>query len=630
MTNHERRDLEVTLRERQELLREIKEKNEIVAVISEYTTLKRSGRGWLGLCPFHAEKTPSFNVNQAKQLYYCFGCGAGGDVLSFIMKVENVDFIAAARRLANRAGIAWPELQPASDAERQKEPLFKLTKLAAVFFRYCLKKAESAELARKYLAKRQITPDSAESFGIGFAPPGWHNLTEVLRQKNFSLETAESLGLLGFGENGFYDRFRDRLIFPIYDFKGDIVGFGGRVFDNSQPKYLNSPESLLFHKSRLLYGLFQAKETIRRKRQVIIVEGYLDVIQAHQAGFTQTIASLGTSLTSEQVKIIKRYASEAVLAYDGDPAGQNATQKGVELLQEAGVTLKILKLPPGHDPDSLIREEGATAFQTLLDNRLNLIDYKLSLVGERSDLNSPEGQAAAVKGVLPQLAAVADQIAREAYVRKIAREIGVSETAIFNELRRWNRNNGNNSQDLDRINNNSYTKETNQNSSGLAELSDLGALTPLQRAIFAAEKELLQLTLQEYDKLERIKEELEAEDFRFAVWRDLFIALEQGFESNENSQIVLDELAGPVREVAAALVAEQEVKNGPSDVSGILKRLQMLRLQEKIQSLTRQISTGRDCNGLLLDESDLKTKIVEFTELKRRLQRDFPHFTAEI
>jgi DNA primase len=618
------------LRERQELLREIKEKNDIVAVISEYTTLKRSGRGWLGLCPFHAEKTPSFNVNQVKQLYYCFGCGAGGDVLSFIMKVENVDFITAARRLANRAGIAWPELQPASDAERQKEPLFKLTKLAAVFFRHCLKKTESAEFARKYLAKRRITPGSEESFGIGFAPPGGHNLAEVFKLKNFSLETVESLGLVGFGENGFYDRFRDRLIFPIYDFKGNIIGFGGRVFDNSQPKYLNSPESLLFHKSRLLYGLFQAKETIRRKRQVIIVEGYLDVIQAHQAGFTQTIASLGTSLTSEQVKIIKRYASEAVLAYDGDPAGQNATQKGVELLQEAGLEIKILKLPPGHDPDSLIREEGAAAFQTLLDHRLNLVDYKLNFASERYDLNSPEGQAATVKEVLPQLAAVADQIAREAYVRKIARKIGVSETAIFNELRRWIRNNGNNSQDLDRINNNSYTKEINQNSSCPAELSDLGALTPLQRAIFAAEKELLQLTLQEYDKLERIKEELEAEDFHFAVWRDLFIALGQGFESNENSQIVLDELVGPVREVAAALVAEQEVKSGPSDVSGILKRLQMLRLQEKIQSLTRQISTGRDSNGLLLDESDLKTKIIEFTELKRRLQRDFPHFTAEI
>jgi DNA primase len=621
---------EAILRERQELLLEIKEKNDIVAVVSEYTTLKKAGRGWIGLCPFHSEKTPSFNVNQEKQFFYCFGCGMGGDVLSFIMKAENVDFIAAARRLANRAGIEWPEYQPHTDEERRREELYKLTKLAAAFFGHCLSNADNAAPARQYLEKRQIKAASGERFGLGFAPPGWHQLTQVLKQKNFSLEVAESLGLVGLGDNGFYDRFRERLIFPIFDFKGNIAGFGGRVLDDSQPKYLNSPESSLFHKSNLLYGLYQAKETMRKTHQAIIVEGYFDVVQAHQAGFTQTIASLGTALTREQVKIIKRYASEAVLAYDGDSAGQNATQKGVELLLEAGLEIKIIHLPDRHDPDSLICEEGAAAFQALLDRRVNLVEYKISSTIGKFDLNAPEEQAAAVQEVLPHLAAVTSNIAREAYVRQISRVIGISETAIFNELRRFLRNNGKNSQVLDRINNNSYTKEMIQNNPPLVGWVNPGNLTPLQKAIFDVEKELLQLTLQEYDKLERIKEELEAKDFRFAVWRDLFTALEQGIDSVENSQSVLDELSSSVREVAATLLAEQEVKNQPRDLAGILSRLKMLHLQEKIQSLTNHISTGRDENGLELTETELKAKILEFTELKRRLQKEFPHFTAEL
>lgn len=616
--------------DRQELLREIKEKNDIVSVISEYTTLKRSGRGLIGLCPFHSEKTPSFNVNQAKQFFYCFGCGKGGDVISFIMKIENLDFVGAAKRLAQRAGIEWPEYQPISEEERKKERLYKLNKLAAVFFEHCLTKTETGEPARRYLINRKTMPETWSAFGLGFAPAGWHHLTELLKQKNVALEEAEKLGLVGFGENGYYDRFRERLMFPIMDLRGNIVGFGGRIFDNSQPKYLNSPESVLFHKSNLLYGLYQAKESIRRKQQVIIVEGYFDVIQAHQAGFTQAIASLGTALTREHVKLIKRYATEVVLAYDADNAGRSATAKGIELLSEAGLEIKIMELPAGHDPDSLIRQEGAAAFEALLQNRMTLLDYKIKQVVENYDINTPEGKATAVREVLPELATVNSTIAREAYIRRISREIGVSETAVFNELRRWVRNTGKNSQILDRINNNSYTNEINSNNQPEVILFNPENLTPLQKAIFEVEKELLQLALQEYDKFARIKEELKAEDFRFEVWRTLFKALDQINLTGTDSEIILNELTSSTREIAATLLAEHEVRDKPVDLTGILNRLKMLHLQEAIQSLTNQISTGRDVNGQVLSEAELKTKILEFTELKRRLQKDFPHFTAEI
>ncbi|MGD8400235.1 MAG: DNA primase [Bacillota bacterium] len=619
------------VQDRQELYREIKAKNDIVAVISEYTTLKKAGRRWIGLCPFHAEKTPSFNVNQEKQVYYCFGCGKGGDVLSFIMQADNVDFTTAARRLANRAGIAWPEYQPRSEEEQRRVELYQLTKLAALFYRHCLNKVATAAPARQYLEKRRIGTASAERFGLGFAPPGWRQLTLVLRQKKFSLEAAERLGLVGLGENGFYDRFRERLIFPIFDGKGNIAGFGGRVFDNSQPKYLNSPESSLFHKSNLLYGLYQAKETMRRTGQAIVVEGYLDVIQAHQAGFTQAIASLGTALTREQVKMIKRYASEVILAYDGDAAGQKAIRKGAELLKEADLEIKVIALPENHDPDSLIREAGPAAFQALLEQRRNLVEYTIETTVKQYDLQTPEAQAKVVREVLPHLAAVTNNIAREAYVRQISRTVGVSETAIFTELRRFLRSgNGKNSQVLDRINNNSYTKEMIPDSSPATGWVDPERLTPLQKAIFEVEKELLQLALQEYDKLERIKKELKAKDFRFSIWRDLFIQLEQGVDFAEKAPVVFDELSSSLREIAAALLAEQEIKNEPRDLEGILNQLKRLHLQEEIQSLTKQISTGRDAAGQELTQTDLRAKILEFTELKRRLQKEFPHFTAEL
>jgi DNA primase len=305
----------------QELIQEIREKNDIVAVISEYVTLRRSGRSLLGLCPFHSEKTSSFNVNEEKQFYYCFGCSQGGDVFSFIMKKEGLEFFEAARRLADRAGILWPEEEAASAAGKEREEYLRINKLATAFFNHCLLKTKTGKPALDYLQERGITPATAERFGLGYAPADWHTLTEIFRRKEVDLTQAERLGLIGSGENGYYDRFRDRVIFPISDAQGRIVGFGGRAFGSAgEPKYLNSPESPFFHKGHFWFGLNLAKESIRKTGQAIIVEGYLDAIQAHQAGFSQAVASLGTALTREQARILVRFAKDAVLAYDADAA----------------------------------------------------------------------------------------------------------------------------------------------------------------------------------------------------------------------------------------------------------------------------------------------------------------------
>lgn len=612
-----------------EIIQEIKEKNDIVAVVSEYVSLRKAGRSLLGLCPFHSEKTPSFNVNPNKQFFYCFGCGAGGDVISFLMKVENLEFIDAARRLADRAGIPWPESDLENEEYQKKETLYKVNQLTAAFYHHLLLKTENSIHARNYLEKRGITPEIWSRFNLGYAPSGWHHLTEVLRKKAASMEAAEKLGVVGFGENGYYDRFRERIIFPIFDPKGTICGFGGRVLDNSQPKYLNSPDTPLFHKSKTLYGLHLAKESIRKSGQAIIVEGYLDVIQAHQSGFTNVVASLGTALTADQAKLIKRYAAEIVLAYDSDTAGQNATIKGMEILQDNGLTVRVLSMPAGDDPDSFIKNKGASEFQNLIEKAEVLIDFKINLALKRHNLFLPEGKAAAIAEILPYLGSIESGIAREEYIRKISREIGITETAIFEELRHWYSKYKQKSRFVDRTENNSHTIEQNQKNRPFIGSVVVDQLSPLQKALFDAEKELLQSILQEYDKLERIKEELKPEELYFEIWRELYKEILTKNSVPDFVQI-LEEIGGNYREVAATLLAETQVKNRQVDVTGLLYRIKMLRLQELIQNLTVQISTGKKLTGELLTEADLKKCILEFTELKKKQQKEYPNFTAEI
>lgn len=612
------------------LVQEIKEKNDIVSVISEYVTLRRAGRSYTGLCPFHSEKTPSFNVNQAKQFFYCFGCGTGGDVISFLMKIENIEFIEAAKRLAERAGIPWPE-QPADESQRKKAELFQINRLTALYYHQCLLKTESGRVARDYLEKRGISSEIWSKFYLGYASPGWHNLTNVLRRKGVRLELAESLGLVSLGENGFYDRFRERLIFPIADPRDNICGFGGRVFDNSHPKYLNSPDTILFHKGYNLYGLNLAKEAIRKVGHAIIVEGYMDVIQAHQGGFCQTVASLGTALTPEQAKIIKRYTNQVVLAYDSDSAGQNATIKGMNILRENGLQVKILTMPEGHDPDSFIRTFGAEQFGKLLADAVDFIDFVISLAVRSHDLSSPDGKAAVINEVMPYLATVDSGIAREDYFRKLSREIGISETAIEREFRLWVQKYRKKNQILDRNIDNSYTKETNENNRPYAGFVDPGQLTPLKKAIFETEKELLQIALQEYDKFARIKEKLQAHPLSFEVWQRLWNDLAAKNPDSQSFQAICHEVNSGFREVAVSLLAEAEVKEGKTaDIEGVFQRLEMLRLKERIQILTQQISSGKDEAFNPLTEEALKQKIMEFTQLKKKLQRDFPNFTGEL
>ncbi|MHB9095081.1 MAG: DNA primase [Eubacteriales bacterium] len=440
-----------------EIIDEIRMSNEIVGVISDYVRLNKQGRNFVGLCPFHNEKTPSFMVSQEKQIFRCFGCGEGGNVFSFIMKRENLNFPEAARVLAQRAGITIPEEDNPEESARLKEveQAYKVNELAKDFFQYVLKKHDVAKDARSYLENRGIALETIDKFQIGFAPPSWDGLLQFLNKKGFSAAKLEELGLVlprTKGTPGYYDRFRNRVIFPVGNVKGKIVGFGGRVLDDSLPKYLNSPETLLFNKSHLLYGMDKAADSIRQLDRVIIVEGYLDVITCHQAGITNVVASLGTAFTKEQGKLLLRYTREAVMAYDADAAGVKATMKGWQLLDDVGCRVKVVSIPNGKDPDEFIRKQGPDKFLELVNEKtLSLCDYKTDRAMEKFDIYTLEGKFKIASEVIPSIRNLSNEIEKDEAIMKLAKRLHLSPGAIKAEVDKNARDSRNNWGNRDKI-----------------------------------------------------------------------------------------------------------------------------------------------------------------------------------
>ncbi|MBO8126039.1 MAG: DNA primase [Firmicutes bacterium] len=428
----------------QEFIERVRDGSDIVKIIGEYVRLKRRGRNLVGLCPFHNERTPSFTVSPETQLYHCFGCGAGGNVFSFIMDIENLSFPEAVGLLAEKAGIPIEE-QEYSPLDRRKAErerrLLAITSLAAKYFAHLLKTAPEAQKAREYLKLRGINKEAVEAFSLGYANPDWDDLLNVLLKRGYTHQEILGAGLIlpKRGGSGYYDRFRDRLIFPIKDQRGKVIAFGGRVLekDDTAPKYLNSPETEIFTKGAHLYGLDQAKKALRRGEPALIVEGYMDVIALHSHGFTSALASLGTSLTEGQVRLLSRFTSKALIAYDGDTAGETATWRGLEILNKYGLEVKVVVLPEGEDPDSLIRREGKHVFQQAVQNAVPLLDYKIDRSLAGFDLREVNERVKAARAVLPILTGINSAVAREAYLELVARKIGISTGALVRELQQY-------------------------------------------------------------------------------------------------------------------------------------------------------------------------------------------------
>ncbi len=411
--------------------------NDIHDVISEYLALSRSGRNLKGLCPFHSEKTPSFFVNPERQSFHCFGCGVGGNVFTFVMRMENLTFPEAVRKLATRRGVPLPADTPRDSAEeRRRQALVEINTEALDFFRRQLA-SPAGTMARDYLARRGITPDIIERFRLGWSSRGWDTLRDHLRKKGFSDDLSRAAGLTTSGTSGRgdYDRFRERVIFPIANAHGEVIAFGGRVIGaGEEPKYLNSPETPLYHKGKVLYGLDVARAGIRRDGETVLVEGYLDLISAHAAGFDNVVASLGTALTRDQVKLLKRHARKAVLLYDGDEAGQAAAQRTMELFLAEDLSVWTAPLPPGEDPDSLVRKSGPEALREVLGKAVPLMEQIIRTTADRWRSQGAEGKARAGAEIVNTLAGVANDILVGEYLRHAAHILDVREEWLTSEL----------------------------------------------------------------------------------------------------------------------------------------------------------------------------------------------------
>lgn len=452
-----------------EFPQEVKENLDIVDVISEYVNLKKSGKNYKGLCPFHQEKTPSFTVNPENQYYYCFGCGAGGDVFNFLMEIENITFVKSLKLLARRAGLELPtQNEYQKKLNKKREKVFEIYKLTAKFYNYLLLEMDVGLRAVKYLQNRTFTRKEMNRFYLGYAPDRWRALLNFLTKKGYNKAELKKAGLiLRSNKNGkYYDRFRGRVIFPIFNVRGEVLAFGGRIInssDNSGPKYLNSPETLIYNKGDNLYGLNWARKTMRKTDSAVIMEGYTDILRAHKEGITNAVASLGTALTGEQARLLKRYASTVYIAYDADTAGAKATLRGLDILKEAGLTVKIVSLPSNMDPDDFIKEEGKTAFGELQENALNLVDFKIKqIIGDRDKVETEE-KIALSRELVELIAGLNDSIEREIYLQKITDRLEISTDVLKERLKQLRREKKRNKKD--KKYKDSYTKNVNKTNS---------------------------------------------------------------------------------------------------------------------------------------------------------------------
>lgn len=410
----------------EDVIEEVRMKSDIVDVISQYVKLQRKGSSYFGLCPFHNEKSPSFSVSPGKQMYYCFGCGAGGNVITFIMEYENFTFVEALKFLADRAGVELPQMEYSKEARAQadkKNNLLEIQKTAGAYFYYQLRRERGAA-AYEYLKNRGLSEETMQKFGLGYSDKFSDDLYKYLKQKGYSDELLSESGLFNVDERrGMYDKFWNRVIFPIMDVNNRIIGFGGRVMGDGKPKYLNSPETKIFDKSRNLYGLNIARTS--RQKNLIICEGYMDVISMHQAGFTNAVASLGTALTSGQASLIKRYADGVLLIYDSDEAGIKAALRGIPILKSAGVAAKVVNLKPYKDPDEFIKAEGGEAFQKRLDEAMNSFLFQIQTQESSYDMGDPQGKTDFFNEVARRLLDFDQELERNNYIEAIARRYGI-------------------------------------------------------------------------------------------------------------------------------------------------------------------------------------------------------------
>lgn len=624
-----------------EIIRDVRDRSDIVEVVSEYVRLKPAGRNHVGLCPFHTERTPSFTVSREKGLFYCFGCGEGGDVFKFLMKIHNIPFFDAVRLLARRLGVDLAP--PVSDAERklyeERELLYRANELAMRFFEDILHRSTGGAEARSYLQKRGLNSDMARRFGLGYSLPAWDSLLKFLRAGGIPEEIQFRAGLVlrRKDASGYYDRFRGRIMFPIFDVTGRVIGFGGRVLDDSTPKYLNSPETALFSKGRTLYGLHLARDRIRASGSALIVEGYMDVIALHQYGFENAVASLGTAFTEEQARFLGGLAPSVTIAYDSDLAGDRATLRGMELLSALGLDVRIARLPPGADPDSFVRKEGREAFSRVLSESLPLLDYRIELALDRYDLRSLEGRVRAAGEVSRILAGLTNSVEREEYARAVARRLGISPESLLDDINRSARRMARQAS----LKRQREGREDNFGESAYNNSTQPSAPESVyaSNAYMAAEAGLVRLMAEDIAVYEKVRDEVGIQGFVYPEHREIACVIDELARELANAGVrregwkiqpsVILERLGDGRAAERAL----KIFMGPATEPGMdgdrariacdyIKVMQEYQLRERIKALEGEIR-ALEAKGETVRS---KEALAELGRLMSRLSREFSPF----
>jgi len=596
----------------EDIIREVQSAADIVEIISQYTSLRKHGENYMGLCPFHSEKTPSFSVDSAKQLFYCFGCGTGGNVFTFLMKKENLSFPEALRWLADKYNIKLPsnKLDKAVSQEfKERRGLYKANNLIAKYYNFCLLNTRQGKAAIEYLKRRGITSDTVKVFSIGYSLSSWDGLLTFAKSKGISLDILEKLGLIvpRKDNKGYYDRFRGRIMFPIYNVTKNIIGFGGRAIDGSNPKYLNSPETALFSKRSNLYALSLAKRN--NNDQMIIVEGYMDCISLHQYGFKRTVASLGTALSKEQARLLKKYTKGVILAYDADEAGQAATLRGMDILAEEGLNVRILSLPKGKDPDEYIRSQGAENFSKLLDNSLGLIDYKLQLANKDVDISTANGKLIYIRNAIDVLSSLESDLQLEIYAKKVANDLKISEQVIKKEVQK--RKLPNNGLEYKK----SHIRNNNKEFNNLLQVT----------GSYKAEISLIKLLVENEEIRDKIKSQIRPEFFMNKNTRKiaeiLFDRMNKGLDIIAAELFnLLDEESS--RELSRALMVKLNIQK-ESIVDSLIQKVKEGYYKYSISEVLEQIKKAE----IIGEREEINTLLSNYQKLKTEMENLNIHFT---
>lgn len=588
-----------------ELIEEIRTNNDIVDVISKYVTLKRSGRNFFGLCPFHKEKSPSFAVSPDKQIFHCFGCGAGGNVIHFISKIEGLDFKDTLELLANRANIELPTLENSEDDKtaRLKSKVYEINKIAAEFYHENLYKPTS-KMAQEYIKKRKLDNRTLKAFLIGYAG-NFNELYLLLKQKGFTEEEMLASSLVKRTDNGGYmDSFRKRLMFPIQDVRERVIAFGGRVLDDSKPKYINSPENIVYSKGRNLFGLNVAKK--HDTKRIIIVEGYMDAISLYQRGITNVVASLGTAMTESQGRLLRRHSEQVILGYDADGAGQAAILRGMEILQNLGCDIRVLQIEGAKDPDEYILKYGPERFQRCVDNSISLVEFKVKVLLKELNIENTNDKIKFLNEIAKILSKITNQIEREIYVDKIAREYKISKEAIYAEINKLIYKDNQGSKKLEKK---VITMELKEESK-----------TNISESTLKKEKLVIYLLINEYSKsYEKIAKLITLNDIQDETNRQILKKMYEEFQKgNINTNQIVDWFQDEniISRITEIMAEDFEITDVNKAIDDLINVYEKQKLVNRRNEILKQLDTEKNVENMKELEKELNDIILKLAKIK--------------